>query len=159
MRTCYVVLLLTLIPLTQSGCDTCGSGAGDYYSIDKKGHVFMIPYYPDSLSGDSLSLSVFYVQEGVKKQVVYSSTLDSFRITTDIAGWSLSKTEADNWKPHYSYDWVNKKLWVDYHFSAYNIKPKNAQTPQCTPAENSVVVTAVKIEVPKTLKNIYIYPY
>lgn len=143
-----------------NACDTCGSGAGDSYSIDKKGHVFMIPFHPDSLSGDSLKMNIFYVQEGVKKQIVYSSTLDSFRITTDVAGWSVYKTDAENWKPHYSYNWESKMLWVRYNdFYQNTIGPKSSQTPQCDPTQNSSVVTAVKIEVPRTVKYVYFDPY
>jgi hypothetical protein len=161
MKITILLFLFFLAACCFNACDTCGSGSTDTFSIDQKGHVFMIPFYPDSLSGDSLEMSVFfYFQEGVKKQVVYSSTLDSFRITADIAGWSLSKTEADNWKPSYSYNWVDKRLRVHYNdFHPYIIEQKNSQTPQCTPAENSAVVTSVKIEVPRTVKSVYISPY
>ncbi len=150
--------MLTLITLSQSACDSCGSDEG--YTWEKKDYVLMVPFYPDSLASDSVFVNFFPDLYHTTPQIVYSSSLDSFRITMDVKGAYFGFPGSDTiWKPSYDYYWGSKELRIDYWFDYATTLKQNAQTPQCTPAMDEVFVTKVRIEAPKTVKYVTLSRY
>lgn len=129
------------------------------FTWEKKDYVFMVPFYRDSLGSDSLELLFFPGYRNQTPEILYSATLDSFRITTDIKASQFYEPNEDTaWSPIYDYSWKSKNLRLDYWFNhLISISTtKNTQSPQCDQMGYVIEITRLKIEVPRTLKYIEI---
>ena len=125
------------------------------YTWEKKDYVLTVPFSPDSLATDSMYIK-FYVNGNLPSpEIIYSSILDSFRITTDVKGsYFYGGNEDSIWSPKYKYVWNLQMFVLDYFYLHHIQTVKNAQSPQCQPAQEVVEVTKLKIEVPRQIRRI-----
>lgn len=156
MKKILTLLIAVVSIATLSSCSSWFDDCGPFdegYTWEKKDHVFMVPYYHDSLGGDSLSIRVYYLSDGIEPEIVYSSSLDSFKITTDIRGSYFYSDGADSlWKPYYDYEWGYETLYLGYSVFEYTPAKQFSQTPQCSPPVNDIDVQKIRVEVPKNIR-------
>ncbi|HEY6171787.1 MAG TPA: hypothetical protein VIX80_05980 [Candidatus Kapabacteria bacterium] len=127
------------------------------FTWEKKGYVLTVPFSPDSLAADSLYIKLYVDGNLPSPEIIYSSTLDSLRITTDVKGsYFYGGSEDTIWSPKYKYVWNLQALVLDYFYLHQLQTMKNGQTPQCEPAQQVVEVTKLKIEVPRQVRRIEI---
>lgn len=155
MRTVLLTYMVFLV-IGLSSCDSwfCPD-AEPGYTWEKKDYTLTVPFYPDSLGTDSLYIK-FYVDNTLPlPEIIYSSTLDSFRITTDVKGsYFYGERQETLWYPKYDYTWSSEMLRLDYSFLHRILAAKNVQLPQCEPAQEVVEITRLKVEVPRQIRRI-----
>lgn len=132
------------------------------YTWEKKDHVFMVPFYPDSVKSDTLHLQITNLEKSAQRDIVYSSTLDSFRIITNIRGSYFDAPGTDTiWSPRYYYDFGSRVGWLslNYMYHNYHIAKHHSQTPQCSPPFDDIDIQKLRIEVPKHIKYVKLVGY
>ncbi len=150
----FAAVFISTLCSCSGWLDDCGP-FDEGHTWEKKDHVFMVPFYPDSATRDTIIISMGYVREGVTPEIVYSTTLDSFRITTNVRGSYFHQAGADTiWKPSYQYDSGYRWLSLSYRYNPYIATKQPSQSPQCSPKMDHVEVQKVRIEVPQTIKYI-----
>ena len=161
MKNIIVFLTNITVALSLSSCwltDNCGPFEEGYY-WEKKNDVTFIPFYPDSLASDSITINYTdWEYESDSVEVVYSSTLDSFKVTADAYGSNFITPGADtSWEPIYSYSYSKGQMSISMTNYKPKNNPKNTQTPQCSPfpAEH-LTISNVVIEAPRTIHKVRI---
>ena len=94
--------------------DDCGP-FDEGYNWEKKEQITSIPFYPDSLASDSITIRLIDLGDSPDSvKVIYSSTIDSFRVTADAFGTNFTTLGADTaWKPTYRYLWGIRQMDIN----------------------------------------------